>query len=207
MNKKTVRDIEVTGKRVLVRVDFNVPLDADRQITDDTRIKAALPTIRYLLDNGAAVILMSHLGRPDGKVVEQLRLVPVGKRLSELLGKHVEMAADCVGPEVDAQAKALRPGQVLLLENLRFHKEEEKNDPNFARQLASLGEVYVNDAFGTAHREHASTFGAPQAMQGMPRVIGFLIQKELKFLGDAVSKPARPFIAILCGAKVSDKIK
>src|SRR6266436_1857075 len=203
MNKKTVRDIEVTGKRVLVRVDFNVPLDADRQITDDTRIKAALPTIRYLLDNGAAVILMSHLGRPDGKVVEQLRLVPVGKRLSELLGKHVEMAADCVGPEVDAQAKALQPGQVLLLENLRFHKEEEKNDPDFARQLASLGEVYVNDAFGTAHRAHASTEGVTHYLPG---VAGFLMEKEINFLGSALENPRRPFAAIIGGAKVSDKI-
>src|SRR5215472_9389404 len=156
MNKKTIREIDVAGKRVLVRVDFNVPLDAQQHITDDTRIVAALPTIRYLLDHGAAVILMSHLGRPDGKVVEQLRLAPVAQRLSELLGKHVETAADCVGPEVQALAKALQPGQVLLLENLRFHKEEEKNDPEFARQLASLGDVYVNDAFGTAHRAHAS---------------------------------------------------
>src|SRR5215472_4253158 len=144
MNKKTIRDIDVAGKRVLVRVDFNVPLDTNQQITDDTRIKAALPTIRYLLDQGAAVILMSHLGRPDGKVVERLRLAPVAQRLGELLGKHVETSADCVGPEVEAQAKALQPGQVLLLENLRFHKEEEKNDPEFARQLASLGDVYVN---------------------------------------------------------------
>ncbi len=180
MNKKTVRDIEVAGKRVLVRVDFNVPLDADRQITDDTRIKAALPTIRYLLDNGAAVVLMSHLGRPDGKVVEQLRLAPVGKRLSELLGKHVEMAAESIGPGVDVQAKALQPGQVLLLENLRFHKEEEKNDPDFARQLASLGDIYVNDAFGTAHRAHASTEGVTRYLPG---VAGFLMEKEINFLG------------------------
>src|SRR2546425_5777088 len=152
MNKKTVRDIDVAGKRVLVRVDFNVPLDAQQHITDDTRIVAALPTIRYLLDHGAAVILMSHLGRPDGKVVEKLRLAPVAQRLSELLGQPVQVATDSVGPEVEARAKALRPGQVLLLENLRFHKAEEKNDATFARQLASLGEVYVNDAFGTAHR-------------------------------------------------------
>src|SRR6266571_2936223 len=203
MNKKTVRDIEVAGKRVLVRVDFNVPLDADLQITDDTRIKAALPTIRYLLDNGAAVVLMSHLGRPDGKVVEQLRLAPVGKRLSELLGKHVEMAADSIGPGVDVQAKALQPGQVLLLENLRFHKEEEKNDPDFARQLAMLGEVYVNDAFGTAHRAHASTEGVTHYLPG---VAGFLMEKEIKFLGSALESPQRPFAAIIGGAKVSDKI-
>src|SRR5437660_5801880 len=196
MNKKTIRDIQVAGKRVLVRVDFNVPLDAEGHITDDTRIKAALPTIRYLLDQGAAVILMSHLGRPNGQVVESMRLTPVAQRLSELLGRPVQMAPDCVGPEVEALAKALQPGQVLLLENLRFHKEEEKNDPNFARQLASLGDIYVNDAFGTAHREHASTFGVPQAMQGKPRVIGFLIKKELQFLGDAITNPKRPFVAI-----------
>src|SRR6266851_6085878 len=203
MNKKTVRDIEVAGKRALVRVDFNVPLDADQQITDDTRIKAALPTIRYLLDNGAAVVLMSHLGRPDGKVVEQLRLAPVGKRLSELLGKHVEMAADSIGPGVDAQAKALQPGQVLLLENLRFHKEEEKNNPDFARQLASLGNIYVNDAFGTAHRAHASTEGVTHYLPG---VSGFLMEKELNYLGSALEHPERPFVSIVGGAKVSDKI-
>src|SRR3989440_1678625 len=206
MNKKTIRDIDVAGKRVLVRVDFNVPLDAEQHITDDTRIRAALPTIEYLLDHGAAVILMSHLGRPKGKAVETMRLTPVAQRLSELLHKPVQMAPDCIGPEVEALARNLQPGQVLLLENLRFHSEEEKNDPNFARQLASLGDIYVNDAFGTAHREHASTFGCPQAMQGKPRVIGLLIQKELKFLGDAITTPARPFVAILGGAKVSDKI-
>src|SRR5574340_1211101 len=159
MNKKTIRDIDLAGKRVLVRVDFNVPLDAQQHITDDTRIKAALPTIRYLLDHGASVILMSHLGRPDGKVVEKLSLAPVARHLSELLGRKVEMVADCIGPEVEAQAKALQPGQVLLLENLSFHIEEEKNNPDFARQLAMPGEVYVNDAFGTAHRAHASTEG------------------------------------------------
>src|ERR1051326_1206175 len=206
MNKKTIRDIGVAGKRVLVRVDFNVPLDAQLHITDYTRIKAAIPTIQYLLDGGAAVLLMSHLGRPKGQVVDAMRLTPVAQRLKELLGRPVEMAADCVGPEADTLAKALQPGQDLLLENLRFHKEEEKNDPNFARQLAKLGDVYINDAFGTAHREHASTFGAPQAMQGKPRAIGFLIQKELRFLGEAVSNPQRPFVAILGGAKVSDKI-
>ncbi len=203
MNKKTIRDIDVAGKRALVRVDFNVPLDAEQHVTDDTRIKAALPTIHYLLDHGAAVILMSHLGRPDGKVVEQLRLTPVALRLSELLGKPVQTAADCVGPEVEAQAKALRPGQVLLLENLRFHKEEEKNNPDFARQLASLGEIYVNDAFGTAHRAHASTEGVTHYLPG---VAGFLMEKEINFLGSALQDPRQPFAAIIGGAKVSDKI-
>ena len=203
MNKKTVRDIAVAGKRVLVRVDFNVPLDADRHITDDTRIQAALPTIRYLLDSGAAVILMSHLGRPDGKAVEKSRLAPAAERLSELLGKPVQLATDSIGPEVEAQAKALQPGQVLLLENLRFHKEEEKNDPEFARQLASLGEVYVNDAFGTAHRAHASTEGVTHYLPG---AAGFLMEKEINFLGSALEHPHRPFVAIIGGAKVSDKI-
>ncbi|MDQ2888500.1 MAG: phosphoglycerate kinase [Chloroflexota bacterium] len=204
MNKKTIRDIDVAGKRVLVRVDFNVPLDAERHITDDTRIKAALPTITYLLDAGAAVILMSHLGRPDGKAVDKLRLAPVAQRLSELLGKPVQAASDSIGPEVEAQAKALQPGQVLLLENLRFHKEEEKNDPEFARQLASLGELYVNDAFGTAHRAHASTEGVTHTLPG---VAGFLLEKEINFLGSALENPKRPLAAIIGGAKVSDKIK
>jgi phosphoglycerate kinase len=204
MNKKTIRDIDVAGKRVLVRVDFNVPLDAEQHITDDTRIVAALPTIRYLHDRGAAIILMSHLGRPDGKVVEQLRLAPIAQHLSELLGQPVQMAKDCVGPEVESQAKALRPGQLLLLENLRFHKEEEKNDPDFARQLASLAEVYVNDAFGTAHRAHASTEGVTHYLPG---VAGFLMEKEITFLGAALQEPRRPFAAIIGGAKVSDKIK
>ncbi len=203
MNKKTIRDIDVSGKRALVRVDFNVPLDAERRITDDTRIRAALPTIRYLLDRGAAVILMSHLGRPDGKVVEKSRLLPAATRLSELLGKPVQMATESTGPEVEAQARALQSGQVLLLENLRFHKEEEKNDPEFARQLASLGEVYVNDAFGTAHRAHASTEGVTHYLPG---AAGFLMEKEINFLGSALEHPARPFAAIIGGAKVSDKI-
>jgi phosphoglycerate kinase len=203
MDKKTIRDIDLAGKRVLVRVDFNVPLDSNQHITDDTRIRAALPTIRYLLDQGAAVILMSHLGRPDGKVVEKLSLAPVARRLSELLGRPVQMATDCVGPAVEAQAKALQPGQVLLLENLRFHKEEEKNDPDFARQLAVLGEVYVNDAFGTAHRAHASTEGVTRYLPG---VAGFLMEKEINFLGSALENPRRPFVAIIGGAKVSDKI-
>jgi phosphoglycerate kinase len=203
MNKKTIRDIDLAGKRVLVRVDFNVPLDSKQQITDDTRIRAALPTIRYLLDQDAAVILMSHLGRPDGKVVDTLSLAPVARHLSELLGRPVEMATDCVGSAVEAQAKALQPGHVLLLENLRFHKEEEKNDPDFAKQLAALGEVYVDDAFGTAHRAHASTEGVTHYLPG---VAGFLMEKEINFLGSALEHPRRPFAAIIGGAKVSDKI-
>lgn len=203
MNKKTIRDIQVSGKRVLVRVDFNVPLDAQLHITDDTRIKAAIPTIQYLLDQGAAVILMSHLGRPKGQAVDSMRLTPVAQRLGELLGRPVQMAADCVGPEVEALAKALQPGQVLLLENLRFHKEEEKNDLDFAGQLASLGEIYVNDAFGTAHRAHASTEGVTHYLPG---VAGFLMEKEINFLGSALENPRRPFAAIIGGAKVSDKI-
>ena len=203
MNKKTIRDIDVAGKRVLVRVDFNVPLDAEQHITDDTRITAALPTIQYLLDQGAAVILMSHLGRPKGKVVDTMRLKPVAQRLSVLLDKPVEMAPDCVGPEVEAMAKNLLLDHVLLLENLRFHNEEEQNDAGFARQLASHGEVYVNDAFGTAHRAHASTEGVTHYLPG---VAGFLMEKELNFLGGALEHPHRPFVAIVGGAKVSDKI-
>ena len=203
MNKKTVRDIDVAGKRVLVRVDFNVPIDAEQRITDDTRIRAALPTIRYLLDHGAAVILMSHLGRPEGQVVEKLSLAPVAQHLSTLLERPVAMAMDCTGPEVEAQARSLQPGQVLLLENLRFHEGEEKNDPEFAQQLALLGEVYVNDAFGTAHRAHASTEGVTRFLPG---VAGFLMEKELNFLGSALEHPQRPFAAIVGGAKVSDKI-
>ncbi len=203
MNKKTLRDIDVNGKRVLVRVDFNVPLDAERHITDDTRIRAALPTIGYLLDHGAAVILMSHLGRPDGQVVEKLRLAPVAQRLGDLLGRPVRMAPDCTGPEVEAMAHALQPGQVLLLENLRFHAQEEKNDPTFARQLASLGDLYVNDAFGTAHRAHASTEGVTR---DLPGVAGFLMEKEINFLGASMEEPRRPFAAIIGGAKISDKI-
>ncbi len=203
MNKKTIRDIDVAGKRVLVRVDFNVPLDANRHITDDTRIKAALPTIQYLLDHGAAVILMSHLGRPKGQVDETMRLTPVAQRLSELLGRPVMMATECIGPEVERQAQSLQPGQVLLLENLRFHKEEEKNDAAFAHQLATLGQIYVNDAFGTAHRAHASTEGVTH---DLPGVSGFLMEKEINFLGAALEEPRRPFAAIIGGAKVSDKI-
>jgi phosphoglycerate kinase len=203
MNKKTIRDIDVAGKRVLVRVDFNVPLDAERHITDDTRITAALPTIQYLLDHRAAVILMSHLGRPKGKAVDTMRLTPVAQHLSALLDKPVQMAPDCIGPAVEALAKNLQPGHVLLLENLRFHNEEEQNDAEFARQLASLGELYVNDAFGTAHRAHASTEGVTHYMPG---VAGFLMEKEINYLGGALENPRRPFAAIIGGAKVSDKI-
>ena len=205
MAKKTVADVDVRGKRVLMRVDFNVPIE-DGKISDDRRIVQALPTIKNVLDRGGRLILMSHLGRPKGGPEPKFSLKPVAGRLSQLLAKDVKFIDDCIGPKVEKAAGDLKDGEALLLENLRFHKEEEKNDPNFARQLAKLGDVYVNDAFGTAHREHASTFGAPQAMQGKPRVIGFLVQKELKFLGEAVSNPKRPFVAILGGAKVSDKI-
>ncbi len=203
MNKKTIRDIDVAGKRVLVRVDFNVPLDDQQHITDDTRIRAALPTITYLLEQKAAVILMSHLGRPKGQVVESMRLIPIAQRLSELLKMQVKMASDCIGIEVEQQAAALQPGEILLLENLRFHKAEEKNEPDFARELSSLGKIYVNDAFGSAHRAHASTEGVTKYL---PAVSGFLMEKELNFLGSALEDPKRPLVAIVGGAKVSDKI-
>jgi phosphoglycerate kinase len=203
MDKATVRDIDVRGKHVLMRVDFNVPLDEGGTITDDTRIRAALPTIRYLLDHDAAIILMSHLGRPKGKVDPKYSLAPVAKRLSELLGQPVKLAPDCVGPEVASQAQALQPGDVMLLENLRFHSEEEANDPAFAKELAGLGEIYVNDAFGAAHRAHASTEGVAH---DLPAVAGLLMEKELNFLGSALENPRRPFVAISGGAKVSDKI-
>ena len=206
MAKKTVADVDVRGKRVLMRVDFNVPLE-EGKITDDRRIEQALPTIRNVLDRGGRLILMSHLGRPKGKVNPKYSLKPAADRLGELLGKPVKFTPDAVGLQTEQAVNALRDGEVLLLENLRFREDEESNNPNFAQQLAKLGDVYINDAFGTAHREHASTFGAAQAMQGKPRAIGQLIQKELKFLGEAVSKPKRPFIAILGGAKVSDKIE
>jgi phosphoglycerate kinase len=203
MNKKTVRDINIAGKRILVRVDYNVPQNADQHITDDRRIVASLPTLNYLLDNGASLILMSHLGRPKGKVVESMCMAPIGDRLSTLLGRTVLMASDCVGSQVTDQAQTLQPGQVLLLENLRFHKEEEANDPEFARQLAALGDIYVNDAFGTAHRAHASTEGVTHYL---PSVAGFLIEKEITFLGTALEHPRHPLTAIVGGAKVSDKI-
>lgn len=212
MNKKTVKDIDVRGKRVLVRVDFNVPLDENKKITDDRRIVAALPTIKYLMDNGGRVILMSHLGRPksgdDGKAtpdsVAAFNLDAVAKRLSELLGKPVKKLDDCIGDEVKNAVMAMGDGDVILLENVRFYKAEEKNDPAFAEKLASLGELYVNDAFGTAHRAHASTEGVTKFLPG---VAGFLMQKELDYLGQAMENPARPFLAILGGVKVSDKIK
>jgi phosphoglycerate kinase len=205
MASKTVADVDVKGKKVLMRADFNVPLEGTH-INDDRRITQALPTIRSVIDRGGRLILMSHLGRPKGGPEPKYSLRPVAARLGELLGKRVTFVTDCIGNEAQQAMQMLKDGDVLLLENLRFRPEEEKNDPNFARQLAAYGDVYVNDAFGTAHREHASTFGAAQAMQGKPRVIGFLIEKELKFLGDAVTNPRRPFVAILGGAKVSDKI-
>ncbi len=200
MAKKIVADIDVKSKKVLMRVDFNVPLDGSK-ITDDRRIVQALPTIQSVIDRGGRLILMSHLGRPKGGPESKYSLKPAAERLAELLKKPVQFADDCIGPDVEKLAAGLKDGDVLLLENLRFHKEEEKNEPKFAAQLAKLGDVYVNDAFGTAHREHASTFGVPQALAGKPRVIGFLIQKELKFLGEAVTKPAHPFVAILGGAE------
>ncbi len=203
LNKQTVEDIDVNGKRVLVRCDFNVPLDGAR-ITDDRRITEALPTIKYLLDDHAAVILCSHLGRPKGGPAPEFSLSPVAARLTELLGQEVSLLPDCVGPEVEAACHHLNSGQVVLLENVRFHKEEEANDPEFARQLASLAQIYVNDAFGTAHRAHASTEGVAHILPG---VAGFLIQKELRYLGQALDEPARPFVAIMGGAKVKDKIE
>ncbi len=205
MNKKTIEDIEVQGKRVLVRVDFNVPQDETGRITDDRRIRAALPTIQYLIDRGAKTILVSHLGRPKGKPEdkEKFTLKPVAERLSELLGKNVPLAPDCVGPEVETMVQAMGEGDVLLLENVRFHPEEEKNDPEFAKQLALLADLYVNDAFGTAHRAHASTEGVTKYLPG---VAGCLMQKEIEYLGGALATPKRPFIAVLGGAKVKDKI-
>ena len=202
MAKLTLKDLDLNNKRVLVRVDFNVPLEAGR-VTDNTRIRAALPTIRYLIDHKARIILMSHLGRPKGKVKEELRLDPVAGELEALLGQPVHKANDCTGPEAEAAAAALQPGEVLLLENLRFHPEEEKNEPEFARRLASLADLYVNDAFGAAHRAHASTAGAARYL---PAAAGFLLQKEIETLGKALADPERPFAAIIGGAKVSDKI-
>jgi 3-phosphoglycerate kinase len=203
--KKTVAQMDVKGKRVLVRVDFNVPLEGER-VTDDRRIRSALPTIKSIVDRGGKAILMSHLGRPKSGPEKKFSLKPAAEKLSELLGKPVKLAADSVGPAAEAAVAGMKEGDVVLLENTRFHKEEEKNDAGFAGQLASLGDLYVNDAFGTAHREHASTYGVPEKLGAGKRGMGFLIEKELKFLGDAVEKPARPFVAILGGAKVSDKI-
>ena len=202
MSKKTIRDIVVDGKRVLVRVDFNVPL-REGTITDDTRIRAALPTIRYLIEQGAALILCSHLGRPKGKVVPGLRMDPVAARLAELLDRPVRKLDACIGPEVEAAAAAMQPGDILVLENTRFYPEERGNDAEFARKLAALADVYVNDAFGAAHRGHASNEGVAHYL---PTVAGFLMEKELEFLGQATEDPETPYVAILGGAKVSDKI-
>ena len=201
-NKKTIEDICCEGKRVLVRCDFNVPMK-DGVISDDKRIREAVPTIKYLSDHGAKLILCSHFGRPKGKFVPEFSLAPVAVRLSELLGKKVAMAADVIGPDAKAKADALCNGDVMLIENVRFHAEEEKNDPAFAKELASLAEIYVNDAFGSAHRAHASTAGVADYL---PAVCGYLIQKEITIMGGALSDPKRPFVAILGGAKVSDKI-
>lgn len=204
MDKQTVRDVDVAGKTVIVRVDFNVPQDKEGNVTDTTRIEAALPTIRYLLERNAKVVLMSHLGRPDGKVVEKLRMAPVARELGRILGQEIKVAPDSVGPEVERMVRDLKPGEVLLLENLRFHPEEEGNDKQFAKQLASLADVYVNDAFGTAHRAHASTAGIAEYL---PAVSGFLMEKELAALGGILENPQRPLAAIIGGAKVSTKIK
>ena len=203
MNKKTVKDIDLKEKRVLARCDFNVPMDQNRNITDNRRIVSALPTIKYLLEQNCKLVLCSHLGRPKGEFKPEYSLKPVAKELSKLLGKEVIMANDVVGEDAKSKAKNLKNGEILLLENLRFHREETDNDPEFAKELASFGEVFVNDAFGTAHRAHASTEGVAHYL---PAVSGFLIEKELKFLGEALENPERPFMAILGGSKVSDKI-
>ena len=203
MNKKTIKDIDLKGKKVLVRCDFNVPLDENQNITDNTRIVAALPTIKYLLENNCSVVLCSHLGRPKGEVKPEFSLKPVAKELSRLLDKEVIMAKDVVGEDATSKAKALQPGQILLLENVRFHREETDNDPEFSKKLASMAEIFVNDAFGAAHRAHSSTVGVASYL---PAVSGLLIEKELQFLGNALNNPERPFVAILGGAKVSDKI-
>ena len=203
MSKKTVKDIDLKGKKVFVRCDFNVPMDENQNITDNRRIVAALPTIKYLIEQNCKIILSSHLGRPKGEVKPEFSLAPVAKELSKLLGQEVLMAKDVVGESAKSLASSLKEGQVMLLENVRFHREETDNDPEFAKQLASMAEVFVNDAFGTAHRAHASTEGVSHYL---PSVSGFLIEKELKFLGEALNNPERPFVAILGGAKVSDKI-
>jgi phosphoglycerate kinase len=203
MALKTVRDIDVKGKRVFVRVDFNVPLE-NGTITDDTRIRAALPTIQYIVENGGVAVLASHLGRPKGKRNDEFTLAPCAQRLEQLIGKKVTFASDCIGEAVEKLVAAQEPGSIVLLENLRFYAEEEKNDPGFAAQLAKLGDVYVNDAFGTAHRAHASTRGMADLMDA--KVAGFLMQKEVDTMGKALAHPDRPFVAIIGGAKVSDKI-
>ena len=203
MNKKTVKDIDLKGKKVFVRCDFNVPMDENQNITDNTRIVAALPTIKYLLEQNCKIILASHLGRPKGEVKPEFSLKPVAKELSKLLGKEVIMANDVIGEDAMSKASNLKEGEIMLLENVRFHREETDNNPEFAKKLASMAEIFVNDAFGTAHRAHASTTGIADYIPG---VAGFLIEKELKFLGNAINNPERPFVAILGGAKVSDKI-
>lgn len=203
MSKKTVKDIDLKGKRVLVRCDFNVPMDENQNITDNRRIVAALPTIKYLIEQDCKIVLCSHLGRPKGEVKKEFSLKPVAKEISRLLDKEVVMCEDVIGEDAKNKAKNLKNGEIMLLENVRFHREETDNEPNFAKELASLGEVFVNDAFGTAHRAHASTEGVTHFL---PAVSGFLIEKELKFLGDALANPERPFMAILGGRKVSDKI-
>lgn len=200
---RTIKDIQFKGKRVLVRVDFNVPLDKSLNITDDTRIRAAIPTLKHIVDGGGRLIIMSHLGRPKGGPEPKYSMKPVLKRLGELLGRNVQFANDCIGDEAAKMAKALKDGDVLLLENLRFHAEEEKNDPTFAKALASLGEIYVSDAFGTAHRAHASTAGVADTL---PAYAGFLMEKEITYLSKVTSSPERPMVAIMGGAKVSDKI-
>lgn len=203
MNKKTVKDIDLNNKRVIVRCDFNVPMDENQNITDNRRIVAALPTIKYLIEQNCKIVLCSHLGRPKGVVKPEFSLKPVAKELSKLLGKEVIMANDVIGEDAKTKAQNLKNGEILLLENLRFHREETDNDPEFAKNLSTFGEVFVNDAFGTAHRAHASTEGITHFL---PAVSGFLIEKELKFLGEALENPERPFVAILGGSKVSDKI-
>jgi phosphoglycerate kinase len=202
MNKQTVRDIDLKGKRVLMRVDFNVPM-AEGKVTDDKRIKAALPTIKYVLDQGASLLLMSHLGRPKGGFDPEFSLKPAAEVLAGYLGIPVKMAADCVGLEVEQMAKAIKPGEVIMLENTRFHPEEEKNDMELAKKMAALGDIYVNDAFGSAHRAHSSTEGVAHFL---PAVSGFLMEQELEYLGRAIANPEHPYIAILGGAKISDKI-
>lgn len=203
MSKKTVKDIDLKGKKVLVRCDFNVPMDEKLNITDNRRIVAALPTIKYLIDQDCKIVLCSHLGRPKGEIKPEFSLKPVSKEISRLLNKEVIMANDVIGQDAKTKAENLKNGEIMLLENLRFHREETDNEPNFAKELASFGEVFVNDAFGTAHRAHSSTEGVTHYL---PAVSGFLIEKELKFLGDALANPERPFMAILGGRKVSDKI-
>src|SRR2546425_8736456 len=201
--KRTVRDLEPAGRRALVRVDYNVPLE-DGAVADDTRIAATLPTLRFLAERAARLVLMSHLGRPKGGPDPRQSLRPVAERLASLLGRPVGFAPDCVGPAAESGARSLGDGELLLLENLRFHPEEEANDPAFARRLAALGELYVNDAFGTAHRAHASTEGVPRVLR--PAVAGLLMERELEYLGRALDRPARPFVAVLGGAKISGKI-